>query len=97
MNIKLMSITKIYNFEVEENYSVQVKVYENKMDIIKAEMFYVDENELEWNIYTNLKYTRRVVDMSNLENEMKIFIKDRIDKIFLQIDKAYNKVRGLKQ
>ena len=87
MEIEFGKVLKIYTFYVGDRYEVTVRYDGNKMNIIKIDCCYYDVNEgIEIEAYSKVNYVRKVKDKDNLENEMKRFIDDRMDKMIDKLD-----------
>ena len=87
MEIEFGKVLKIYTFYVGDRYEVTVRYDGNKMNIIKINCCYYDENkDIDIEAYSKVNYVRKVKDKDNLENEMKKFIGDRMDKMIDKLD-----------
>ena len=87
MEIEFGKVLKIYTFYVSDRYEVTVRYDGNKMNIIKIDCCYYDENKgIDIEAYSKVNYFRKVKDKDNLENEMKKFIGDRMDKMIDKLD-----------
>ena len=87
MEIEFGKVLKIYTFYVSDRYEVTVRYDGNKMNIIKIDCCYYDENKgIDIEAYSKVNYVRKVKDKDNLENEMKKFIGDRMDKMIDKLD-----------
>lgn len=87
MEIEFGKVLKIYTFYVSDRYEVTVRYDGNKMNIIKINCCYYDENKgIDIEAYSKVNYVRKVKDKDDLENEMKKFIGDRMDKMIDKLD-----------
>ena len=87
MEIEFGKVLKIYTFYVGDRYEVTVRYDGNKMNIIKIDCCYYDENKgTDIEAYSKVNYVRKVKDKDNLENEMKKFIDDRMGKMIDKLD-----------
>ena len=87
MEIEFGKVLKIYTFYVGDRYEVTVRYDGDKMNIIKIDYCYYDENkDIDIEAYSKVNYVRKVKDKDNLENEMKKFIDDRMGKMIDKLD-----------
>lgn len=87
MEIEFGKVLKIYTFYVGDRYEITVRYDGNKMNIIKIDCCYYDESkDIDIEAYSKVNYVRKVKDKDNLENEMKRFIDDRMDKMIDKLD-----------
>ena len=87
MEIEFGKVLKIYTFYVGDRYEVTVRYDGNKMNIIKINCCYYDENKgIDIEAYSKVNYVRKVKDKDNLENEMKNLRDDRMKKRIDKLD-----------
>lgn len=62
------------------------------MNIVKIKQYIIDEHDFEYEYYSKLKYTKKIVDINNVGNEMKILIESRFEKMVNQLEKIKKKL-----
>ena len=87
MDIEIYKLKMVYEIWVNEEFEITVEVENNKMNIVKIKQYIIDEHDFEYEYYAKLKYTKKIIDISNVENEMKIFIESRFEKTISQLEK----------
>lgn len=92
MDIEIYKSKIVYEIWVDEEFEVTVEVEDNKMNIVKIKQYIIDEHDFEYEYYAKLKYTKKIVDINNVENEMKIFIESRFEKMVNQLEKIKKKL-----
>lgn len=94
MDIEIYKSKIVYEIWVNEEFEVVVEVEDNKMNIVKIKQYIIDEHDFEYEYYAKLKYTKKIVDINNVENEMKIFIESRFEKMKNQLEKIKKKLNA---
>lgn len=92
MDIEIYKSKMVYEIWVNEEFEVTVEVEDNKMNIVKIKQYIIDEHDFEYEYYAKLKYTKKIVNINNVGNEMKIFIESRFEKMINQLEKIKKKL-----
>lgn len=92
MDIEIYKSKTVYEIWVDEEFEVTVEVEDDKMNITRIKQYIIDEHDFEFQYYAKLKYTKKIVDINNVENEMKIFIESRFEKMENQLEKIKKKL-----
>ena len=92
MDIEIYKSKTVYEIWVDEEFEVTVEVEDDKMNITRIKQYIIDEHDFEFQYYAKLKYTKKIVDINNVENEMKIFIESRFEKMKNQLEKIKKKL-----
>lgn len=86
MEMSVFKSKEIYNVFIGDEFTVTVEVERDRMTITKITQWVIDEYDIEYEYYAKVKYTKKIIDIHNLENEMRIFINSRFDKMIEKLE-----------
>lgn len=92
MNIEIYKSKIVYEIWINEEFEVTVEVEDDKINIVRIKQYIIDEHDFEYEYYAKVKYTKKIVDINNLENEMKIFIESRFEKMINKLEEIKAKL-----
>lgn len=86
MDIEIYKSKTVYEIWIDEEFEVTVEVEGDKINIVRIKQYIIDENDFEHEYYAKVKYTKKIVDINNIENEMKIFVRSRFEKMVNKLE-----------
>lgn len=92
MDIEIYKSKIVYEIWINEEFEVTVEVEDDKINIVRIKQYIIDEHDFEHEYYAKVKYTKKIVDINNLENEMKIFVGSRFEKMINKLEEIKAKL-----
>lgn len=92
MDIEIYKSKIVYEIWINEEFEVTVEVEDDKINIVRIKQYIIDEHDFEHEYYAKVKYTKKIVDINNLENEMKVFVGSRFEKMINKLEEIKAKL-----